>query len=174
MTDDGRFTDSYSVNRELRIESRRSEPLDPADYSHLATDKKVKYNLFKSIRRVRTNKKNSRLVLSKTANETARPSKKVIFHTSEQFELDVWLTYEKAARILIDKHSDYGPKNVSQSPGGPLNGLRVRMWDKIARINNLIESGKDPKHESLRDSFLDLLNYSAIALLVIDGKWPNE
>jgi hypothetical protein len=29
--------------------------------------------------------------------------------------------------LLISKHNDYGPKNISQSPGGPLNGLRVRM-----------------------------------------------
>jgi hypothetical protein len=26
----------------------------------------------------------------------------------------------------------------------------------------------------LRDSFIDLLNYSAIALLVLDGDWPDE
>jgi hypothetical protein len=25
----------------------------------------------------------------------------------------------------------------------------------------------------LRDSFLDLLNYSAIAMMVLDGKWPE-
>jgi hypothetical protein len=26
----------------------------------------------------------------------------------------------------------------------------------------------------LRDSFLDLLNYSAIAMMVLDNKWPND
>jgi hypothetical protein len=26
----------------------------------------------------------------------------------------------------------------------------------------------------LRDSFIDLLNYSAIALMVLDGKWPRD
>jgi hypothetical protein len=25
----------------------------------------------------------------------------------------------------------------------------------------------------LRDSFIDLLNYSAIAMMVLDGKWPE-
>jgi hypothetical protein len=48
------------------------------------------------------------------------------------------------------------------------------MWDKTARINNLIDTGATPENESLRDSFLDLMNYAAIALLVIDGNWPNE
>jgi hypothetical protein len=47
------------------------------------------------------------------------------------------------------------------------------MWDKIARINNLLDSGVKPSNESLRDSFVDLLNYSAIAMMVLDGVWPE-
>jgi hypothetical protein len=47
------------------------------------------------------------------------------------------------------------------------------MWDKIARINNLLDSGAHPSNESLRDSFVDLMNYSAIAILVLDRKWPE-
>jgi hypothetical protein len=48
------------------------------------------------------------------------------------------------------------------------------MHDKIARINNLIDKGVDPQNESLRDSFIDLLNYSAIAIMVLENKWPSE
>lgn len=76
--------------------------------------------------------------------------------------------------LLISKHNDYGPKNISQSPGGPLNGLRVRMWDKFARINNLVDNNVDPQNESLEDSFKDMANYAIIGLLVLQGKWPNE
>lgn len=83
-------------------------------------------------------------------------------------------TFIEAHALLLRKHEDYGPKNISLSPGGPLNGLRVRMWDKLARINNLIDNSKDPANESLRDSFIDLMNYAAIGLMVIDGKWDNE
>jgi hypothetical protein len=90
------------------------------------------------------------------------------------FIADVWATLDSAGNLLIKKHKDYGPTNISLSPGGPLNGLRVRMHDKTARINHLIDSGATPENESLRDSFIDLLNYSAIALMVLDGKWPNE
>lgn len=89
-----------------------------------------------------------------------------------EFDFAVLDLFEEARDVLLSKHDDYGPRNISDAPGGPLNGLRVRMHDKMARINNLIDSGKDPQHESLRDSFLDLMNYSAIALLVIDGDWP--
>ena len=91
----------------------------------------------------------------------------------EAFVADVWRIMDTAGNLLIRKHHDYGPKNIAHSPGGPLNGLRVRMWDKIARINNLLDSGVQPSNESLRDSYLDLLNYSAIAMMVLDGVWPE-
>ena len=97
-----------------------------------------------------------------------------IDHKHVQFVTDVWATLDGAGNLLIKKHKDYGPTNISLSPGGPLNGLRVRMHDKTARINHLIDTGATPENESLRDSFIDLLNYSAIALMVLDGKWPSE
>ena len=92
----------------------------------------------------------------------------------EQFKEEAKPFYSETFQVLVKKQSDYGPKNISQSPGGPLNGLRVRMHDKLSRINNLIDSGATPENESLRDSFLDLANYSIIAMMVIDEKWPNE
>lgn len=82
--------------------------------------------------------------------------------------------YGDALAVLIKKQSDYGPKNIALAPGGPINGLRVRMHDKMSRINHLVDSGATPENESLRDSFLDMMNYSAIALMVLDGDWPNE
>ncbi len=90
-----------------------------------------------------------------------------------EFINDIWGVLDGAGNLLIRKHHDYGPKNIAHSPGGALNGLRVRMWDKVARINNLLDSQVSPSNESLRDSFVDLLNYSAIAILVLDKKWPE-
>lgn len=97
-----------------------------------------------------------------------------IDHQHVKFVTDVWQVLDGAGNLLIKKHKDYGPTNISLSPGGPLNGLRVRMHDKTARINHLIDSGATPENESLRDSFIDLLNYSAIALMVLDGTWPRD
>jgi hypothetical protein len=48
------------------------------------------------------------------------------------------------------------------------------MHDKMSRINHLIDSGATPENESLKDSFLDMLNYSVIAMMVLDGDWPTE
>jgi len=91
-----------------------------------------------------------------------------------QFDRDVRYRFEECEELLLRKHKDYGPSNIANAPGGPLNGLRVRMHDKISRINYLIDNGKDPQNESLRDSFADLANYSVIALLCLDGAWPTE
>jgi hypothetical protein len=91
----------------------------------------------------------------------------------KKFVVDVADIITECSNLLISKQEDYGPLNIANAPGGALNGLRVRIYDKVARINNLIDESKDPKHESLRDSFLDLANYGIIALMVIDGVWPK-
>lgn len=90
------------------------------------------------------------------------------------FEENVIDTADECVQILLRKHRDYGPKNISMSPGGPLNGLRVRMHDKMARINHLIDSGATPENEALIDSFVDLANYAIIAQMVLNGDWPDE
>jgi hypothetical protein len=91
-----------------------------------------------------------------------------------EFKDAVQQKFQHAQHVLLSKHKDYGPKNIAHSPGGPLNGLRVRMWDKFARINHLIDNKAKPENESLRDSFLDMANYAIIAMLVLDNEWPNE
>lgn len=81
--------------------------------------------------------------------------------------------YGQLHRVLVKKQNDYGPANIANSPGGELNGIRVRLFDKIARVNNLLDSGAEPENESLQDSFIDIANYAVIALMVLDNKWPN-
>ena len=83
-------------------------------------------------------------------------------------------TVYELSQLLISKHQDYGPKNISLAPGGAINGLRVRMHDKLARINNLVDTKANPQHESLEDSFKDMANYAIIGLLVLRGQWANE
>ena len=82
--------------------------------------------------------------------------------------------FDYNAELLLSKHRDYGPRNISDAPGGAINGLRVRMHDKMARINHLVDNKQEAVNEPLRDSFMDLANYAMIGLLVVDGKWPNE
>ena len=106
-----------------------------------------------------------------TSTEHRRESSSNFNDTS--FESAVGATYQELLDLLISKHKDYGPKNIAEAPGGAINGLRVRMHDKLARINNLVDSGKNPEHESLEDSFKDMANYAIIGLLVLRGKWDK-
>ena len=90
---------------------------------------------------------------------------------------DVDVILNELAKILYKKHEDYGPMNIAGAPGGAMNGLRVRMYDKLARLNNLADTGDTPNYESIEDTLIDLANYAIIGLLVQRGQWegiPND
>ena len=91
----------------------------------------------------------------------------------DEFEDEVAAVYAELMKLLLSKHDDYGPKNIADAPGGAINGLRVRMHDKLARINNLFDSKNEPKHESLEDSFIDMANYAIIGILLLRDKWDK-
>lgn len=93
---------------------------------------------------------------------------------NDTFEQDVHAIFLELEALLLSKHTTYGPKNISGAPGGPQNGLKVRMWDKLARLNNLLENPDvDPGDESLTDTLKDMANYSVIFMLVQRGQWPE-
>ena len=71
---------------------------------------------------------------------------------------------EKIRVLRLQKSCDYG---TSWKVFG-LNGILYQVRSKFVRIMNLTEGNKDPKHESLRDSFMDLANYSIMAVQLID------
>jgi hypothetical protein len=86
-------------------------------------------------------------------------------NNSATFIQNVEDTFNELQELLIKKHLDYGPKNISESPGGAINGLRVR---------NLVDKKvSEPQYESLEDSFKDMANYAIIGLLVLRNKWDQ-
>ena len=90
---------------------------------------------------------------------------------------DVEQITDELLTLLFKKHADYGPLNIALAPGGAMNGLRVRMHDKLARLNHLVDKGDTPNYESLEDTLIDLANYAIIGLLVQRGQWagvPSE
>jgi len=93
--------------------------------------------------------------------------------SAPEFSDEVRIVYDELMTLMLSKHKDYGPSNIANAPGGALNGLRVRMHDKLARINNLVDNNVNPEHESLEDSFKDMANYAIIGLLVLRGKWDK-
>jgi len=91
-----------------------------------------------------------------------------------QFVADSWDIIDELGNLLISKQRDYGPGNINNAYGGPINGLMVRMGDKFERLKNLLASGHTPQHESIEDSFKDLANYCIIAMMFTRGTWPEN
>jgi len=95
-----------------------------------------------------------------------------------EFELIAGQYYSDLLRVLVQKQKDYGPLNISLAPGGAINGLLVRMNDKMQRLINLTyKSDETPSNEAIRDSYADLANYCVIAMMVLDNVWegiPND
>lgn len=110
-----------------------------------------------------------RLASARPARETNLPPM-----NEDIFASDMWDIFDAAGELLLKKHESYGPGNIGNAPGGPENGLRVRMHDKMARMNHILDNPNvDTNDESLTDTLMDLLNYCAIFIMVRNGKWPD-
>ena len=86
---------------------------------------------------------------------------------------DVDVILNELRSIMMKKQEDYGPLNIALAPGGAMNGRRVRMYDKLARLNNLADKDATPNFESIEDTLIDLANYAIIGLLVQRGQWEG-
>jgi Nucleotide modification associated domain 1 len=82
---------------------------------------------------------------------------------------------DRAEAILLitiaSKQHDYGHDNILWAG---IDGVIVRMHDKIARIKNLQERGADATNESLYDSWLDIAGYGVIALMLLAGTFTLD
>jgi len=102
-----------------------------------------------------------------------RQDKQPVTRSDTDFASAVWEIMDEIGNLLITKQADYGPGNINNAFGGPINGLMVRIGDKFERLKNLYRHGSAPKHEPVEDSFKDMANYAVIALMVQRGKWPK-
>lgn len=89
-----------------------------------------------------------------------------------KFEEDVYEVMAGLAELMISKQADYGPDAINKSPEGALVGINIRLHDKFMRAQHLRRSGV-VRHESLVDTYRDIANYAVIAVMVLDGTWPE-
>lgn len=77
--------------------------------------------------------------------------------------LDGWMFREDITSTLVRKQSDYGHHNIARFGR---QGLVVRCHDKVARLKNLhlARHGK-AANESLVDTYVDIIGYSAIGMM---------
>jgi len=71
----------------------------------------------------------------------------------------------EARALFARKNADYGDAFANYGPVGVL----VRMGDKLARLQSVTNNGVSlVDDEKLRDSLIDLHNYSAMAIMLLD------
>lgn len=78
---------------------------------------------------------------------------------------------KEVADLVIRKQKDYGPKNILNSVVQPELAIAVRLNDKLARLANLVQSGKTPENESLQDTADDIIGYGLVLKLVLNGEF---
>lgn len=76
-------------------------------------------------------------------------------------------TVPAIATLVISKHRDYGQGNITAFG---VNGLIVRLSDKVERFKNLASLPTDPANESVVDTLIDMIGY-AILIAMVERGW---
>jgi hypothetical protein len=72
---------------------------------------------------------------------------------------------KEALDTFIRKNNDYGDAFATYGPVGVI----VRIGDKISRLISVTSSGVNlVEDETVRDTLMDLYNYSAMAVMLMD------
>jgi hypothetical protein len=76
----------------------------------------------------------------------------------------------EALDLFTKKNKDYGDSFATYGPVGVI----VRMGDKISRLSSVTKSGITlVNNESIRDTLIDLHNYAAMGIMLLDEKAVN-
>ncbi len=77
------------------------------------------------------------------------------------------LIQKEGLELFKKKNKDYGDAFANYGPVGVL----VRIGDKISRLNNITKTQVSlVQDEKLRDTLIDLHNYAAMAIMLMDEK----
>jgi hypothetical protein len=74
---------------------------------------------------------------------------------------------DEIKKMLLAKNSDYGQDNLKKH--GEV-GIRVRLDDKFARLDNLQKKSAEVKEETVDDTWKDIVGYGLQAILLRRGK----
>ena len=92
--------------------------------------------------------------------------------TQKSFEEACREVASQIAEIVISKQHDYGHDNILAFKE---QGLVVRLWDKVARLKNLLwKNTNQPKNESIEDTFTDIAGYAIIGIMLKNNTFTNE
>jgi hypothetical protein len=91
--------------------------------------------------------------------------------TSETRVEQMRAVHDESLELFTKKNVDYGDAFATYGPVGVI----VRMGDKIQRLLSVSKKGVAlVDSESLRDTLIDLHNYAAMAVMLIDEQGRRE
>lgn len=80
----------------------------------------------------------------------------------------------EALKLALRKNADYSGSKVDNLAITGVYGIAVRLMDKVSRIYNLASGAESQiKSESMRDTFIDIINYATFAVVMLDGHWKS-
>lgn len=84
-------------------------------------------------------------------------------------KLNLDINMQDMHSLLVRKQRDYGPMNIMEF--GHI-GIIIRMFDKVARLRNLVSKGEDVLssnsviNETFVDTLMDIIGYCTIGLMI--------
>lgn len=91
---------------------------------------------------------------------------KTIFGFGSDSNMHLYSYKNQIKTTLVKKQRDYGSKNIEKFG---INGIVIRIHDKIARLENLLNKNSSAENEPIQDTLLDIVGYSIIAVM-----WNNN
>lgn len=90
-------------------------------------------------------------------------------HKSKQtFNKEVRKLAEEVAQLVVLKQKDYSKDNIVKCPVDPKLGVVIRLNDKLMRLGNLLQLKGTPNNETVRDTWVDIIGYGLIGLMLED------
>ncbi len=78
-------------------------------------------------------------------------------------------TITQIVEFIAGKQHDYGNDNILKWGA---EGIKIRTWDKLARIRNLQKRGSF-KNETVADAWFDCLGYAIVAYMLLLGTFTR-
>lgn len=108
---------------------------------------------------------------NKVKDEPGRADRKHVSNVSEDRAAQLRKIQDECLEVFLRKNTDYGDSFAEDGPVGVI----IRLGDKIKRMKSITRRGISlVNDESLRDTLLDLHNYAAMAVMLMDEQDAKE
>ena len=82
---------------------------------------------------------------------------------------------KECTELGMRKNNDYsGAKKIDNIAMTGVEGISVRLLDKVSRLYSLTKVESQVKDESVEDTLKDIINYAGYGVLLLRGKWGDE